>query len=245
MEQIWSRRLTAQARRAYGVGAGNSSVIIDKTADLAEAAAKIKISKTFDLAAGCSCDNALVIDEAVYGDMITELKSVGAYLAANDEKQKIQKAIWPNWPGDHVLNRNIVASPVSNIAKIAGIKVPDNTSIIMVEEDITGSKTPFAGEKMCLVISVYKSKGIDDAIRITNENHAYSGAGHSCGIFTNDKESVKKLSLRTYTSRVVVNQPLSTTNSGSWVCGMPATSSLGCGTWGGNIASENICLSTI
>ncbi len=227
---------------AFGVGAGNSSIVVDKTADLAAAAAKIKISKTFDLAAGCSCDNALVIDETIYDEMLVELQKVGAYLITANEKHNIQHAIWPNWPEDHMLNRHIVASPVSNIAKLSGIEMPKDTCMILVEEDKTGEVTPFAGEKMCLVITVYKSKGIDDAIRITNENHAYSGAGHSCGIYTKEDENVEKLSLGTYTTRVVVNQPQATTNTGSWVSGMPATSSLGCGTWGGNIASENIAL---
>ena len=227
---------------AFGVGAGNAIIMVDKTADLEAAATKIKLSKTFDLAAGCSCDNSLVIDESVYDAMLAELKKVGAYLAAPEEKIKLQKAIWPNWPDDLVLNRDIVASPVENIARIAGITVPQGTCMILVEEDQTGAATPFAGEKMCLVTAVYRYKDVDDAIRIINTNQEYSGAGHSCGIFTRDSALVEELALRTYTTRVVVNQPQSYTNTGNWVSGMPFTSSLGCGTWGGNIASENIVL---
>lgn len=227
---------------AYGVGAGNAIIMIDKSADLKEAATKIKLSKTFDLAAGCSCDNSLVIDTYVYDDMLAELKKVGAYLATPEEKTKIRKAIWPNWPDDIILNRNIVASPVENIAKIAGIKIPEGTSFILVEEDQIGAVTPFAGEKMCLVTAVYKYKDIDSAIKIINTNHDYSGAGHSCGVFSEDKAVIEELALRTCTTRVVVNQPQSYTNTGNWISGMPFTSSLGCGTWGGNIASENIIL---
>ena len=227
---------------AYGVGAGNAIIMIDKSADLEQAAIKIKMSKTFDLAAGCSCDNSLVIHESVYDDMLAELKKVGAYLATPEEKIKIRKAIWPNWPVDLVLNRDIVASPVENIARIAGITVPQGTCMILVEEDQTGAVTPFAGEKLCLVTSVYKCTDVDDAIRIINTNHEYSGAGHSCGVFSKDKAVIEELALRTYTTRVVVNQPQAYTNTGNWVSGMPFTSSLGCGTWGGNIASENIIL---
>lgn len=227
---------------AYGVGAGNAIIMIDKSADLEDAAKKIKMSKTFDLAAGCSCDNSLVIDESVYDEMLEELKKVGAYLATPDEKIKIREAIWPNWPDDLGLNRDIVASPVENIAKIAGITIPQGTSMIIVEEDQTGAVTPFAGEKLSLVAAVYKYKDIDDAIRIINTNQDYSGAGHSCGVFTKDSAVIEELALRTYTTRVVVNQPQSYTNTGNWVSGMPFTSSLGCGTWGGNIASENITL---
>jgi sulfoacetaldehyde dehydrogenase len=227
---------------ALGVGAGNAIIMIDKSADLEEAATKIKMSKTFDLAAGCSCDNSLVIDESVYDEMLAELKKVGAYLATPEEKIKIRKALWPNWPEDLVLNRDIVASPVENIARIAGITIPQGTCMILVEEDQTGAVTPFAGEKLCLVTTIYKCTDIDDAVRIINSNHEYSGAGHSCGIFSKDKAVIEELALRTYTTRVVVNQPQSYTNTGNWVSGMPFTSSLGCGTWGGNIASENIIL---
>ncbi len=227
---------------AYGVGAGNAMIVVDKSADLADAAAKIKVSKTFDLAAGCSCDNSLIIDEAVYDDMLVELQKVGAYLCNAQEKKLVEKAIWPEGPEDHTLNRFVVASTAQNIASIAGIEIPENTTMILVEEDQVGAATLFAGEKLCLVVTVYKSKGIDDAVRITNANHAYSGAGHSCGIYSKDTANVSKYATETHTTRVVVNQPQATTNTGSWVSGMPFTSSLGCGTWGGNIASENIAL---
>lgn len=227
---------------AYGVGAGNAIIVVDKTANLKDAAEKIKASKIFDLAAGCSCDNSVIIDEFVYDEMLEAFKNVGAHLLGNEEKEKLKQIIWPNWPADHVINRDVVASPVENIAGLAGIKVPDNTCLLLVEENLTGELSPFSGEKMCLVTAVYKSRGIDDAIRIINENHAYSGAGHSCGIFSDTPENIEKLGIETYTTRVVVNQPQAATNTGSWTSGMPFTSSLGCGTWGGNIASENIIL---
>ncbi|MDA3950836.1 MAG: aldehyde dehydrogenase family protein [Spirochaeta sp.] len=227
---------------AFGVGAGNAIIVVDKTADLADAAPKIKASKVFDLAAGCSCDNSVVIDESVYDEMLGEFKKVGAHLLNADEKEKLKRAIWPEWPENHVINRDIVASPVENIARIAGLEVPDETAFLLVEEELTGEATPFAGEKMSLVTAVYKSTGIDDAIRIINENHAYLGAGHSCGIFSHTPEHIDKVALETYTTRVVVNQPQAATNTGNWVSGMPFTSSLGCGTWGNNIASENVVL---
>ncbi|MDL2259493.1 aldehyde dehydrogenase family protein [Deltaproteobacteria bacterium OttesenSCG-928-K17] len=227
---------------AYGVGAGNAIMVIDETADLKDAAEKIKISKTFDLAAGCSCDNSLIIHESVYDALIGELKAVGAYLATAEEKAKLQKAIWPNWPADHVLNRKVVAKPVATIAEVAGITVPDGTSFIMVEETEAGGKTPFAGEKMCLVITVYKYKSFDEAIKILNANQAYSGAGHSCGIYSKNDDHIKRLALETYTTRVNINLPNSASNTGNWWNKMPATSSLGCGSWGGNIISENLSL---
>jgi sulfoacetaldehyde dehydrogenase len=183
-----------------------------KTADLPDAAVKIKASKTFDLAAGCSCDNSVIIDESVYTDMLTEFKKIGAHLLNSEEKERLKKAIWPEWPANHIINRDIVASPISNIAKLAGLDVPEGTCLLLVEEDQTGEASPFSGEKMSLVTTVYKSKSIDEAIRITNENHAYSGSGHSCGIFSAAPENIEKLALNTYTTRVVVNQPQAATN---------------------------------
>ena len=227
---------------AYGVGAGNAIMVVDETADLKDAAEKIKISKIFDLAAGCSCDNGVIIQEKVYDGLISELKAVGAYLATAEEKAKLQKAIWPNWPADHVLSRKIVAKPVAVIAEEAGVSVPEGTSFILVEETETGDKTPFAGEKMCLVLTIYKYQEFDEAIRILNTNQAYSGAGHSCGIYSKNEEHIKRLALETYTTRVNVNLPNSASNTGNWWNKMPATSSLGCGSWGGNIISENLAL---
>lgn len=227
---------------AFGVGAGNAVIVIDKTADLDDAAEKIKTSKTFDLAAGCSCDNSIIIQEEVYDDMIASFKKVGAHLLNAEEKEKLKKTIWPNWPNDHVINRDVVAKPADFIAKLAGIEIPENTCILLVEETGSGFDFPFSGEKMCIAIAIYKYKEIEDAISILNANQAYSGAGHSCGIYSKTPENIDKVALNTYTTRVVVNQPQATTNTGSWTCGMPFTSSLGCGTWGGNIASENISL---
>ncbi len=227
---------------AYGVGAGNAIIYVDKTADLADAAKKIIASKTFDLAAGCSCDNSVIIDAEVYDAMLEEFRKAGAHLLNRVEKEKLKKAIWPSWPKDHVINRDIVASAVTNIAAIAGLDVPEGKKLLLVEESETGEATPFSGEKMSLVTAIYKSTNASDAVRIINENHAYSGAGHSCGVFSKNREVVDTIALGTYTTRVVVNQSQAATNTGSWTSGMPFTSSLGCGTWGGNIVSENISL---
>jgi len=227
---------------AFGVGAGNACIVIDSSADLADAARKIKGSKLFDMAAGCSCDNSVVIMADRYEEMLAEFNKVGAYLLGTDEKEKLKTTIWPEWPDNHMINRDVVAKPAAVIAAMAGISIPDNTSILLVEENGSGPDHPFSGEKMCLALAVYKAKNIDEAIEIVNQNQAYSGAGHSCGIYSHNKENIEKYALATYTTRVTINLPNALTNTGSWVSGMPATSSLGCGTWGGNICSENITL---
>lgn len=227
---------------AYGVGAGNACLVVDDTADLKDAAHKTMLSKTGDLAAGCSCDNSLIIFSNIYDKMIAELKTQGGYLCNAEEKAKIQKALFPEWPANHVLNRDVVARSAATIAQIAGITVPEETKFIMVEETGSGEEYPLSGEKMCLVLTVYRCKDLDDGIRIVNANHAYSGAGHSCGIHSHSEDNILKFALATHTSRCNVNLPNSWANTGDWGSGYPFSGSLGCGTWGGNIASENITL---
>jgi sulfoacetaldehyde dehydrogenase len=227
---------------AFGVGAGNAQLLVDDTADLADAAYKTMLSKTGDLSAGCSCDNSLIIFESVYDAMIEELQKVGGYLCNAEETAKMQQALFPEWPENHVINRHIVASPIENIAKIAGVSVPDGTKFIMVEESGSGPDHPFSGEKMSLILTVYKCADLDDGIARVNANLAYSGAGHSCGIHSHNEANIEKFALATYTTRCNVNLPNSVANTGDWGVGYPFTGSLGCGTWGGNVVSENIVL---
>ena len=227
---------------AYGVGAGNAVMTIDDTADLKDAAYKIMLSKTGDLAAGCSCDNALVIFDSVYDEMLRALLDVGGNLCRPEEHDQVQHAIFPTWPADHNINRDIVAKPIDVIAKLANLTVPTGTKFVMVEETGAGFDYPLSGEKMCMVLTIYRAHDLDEAIARVNEIHAYSGAGHSCGIYSNNKENVMKYALNTKTVRVNNNLPNSVVNTGNWIAGYPFSPSLGCGTWGGNIASENITL---
>lgn len=112
----------------------------------------------------------------------------------------------------------------------------------MVEETGSGPEYPFSGEKMSLILAVYKCKDLQEGINILNANHAYSGAGHSCGIYSTNADNISEFALKTKTTRVNVNLPNSYANTGDWGAGYPFTGSLGCGTWGGNIVSENIIL---
>ncbi|MHB1314544.1 MAG: aldehyde dehydrogenase family protein [Christensenellales bacterium] len=227
---------------AFGVGAGNACIVVDDTADLDSAAHKTMLSKTGDLAAGCSCDNSLIIFDSVYDKMIAALQKEGGYLCTAGEAKKVQKALFPNWPDDHVLNRDMVAKPVSVIGQLSGVDFPLGAKFIMVEETGSGPDHPFSGEKMSLVLAVYRCRDIEDGIRIVNANHDYSGAGHSCGIHSTNEKNILKFALSTHTSRCNVNLANSIANTGDWGAGYPFTGSLGCGTWGGNIVSENIAL---
>lgn len=226
---------------AYGVGVGNAIVVVDETADLKAAAHNIRVSKTFDHASGCSCENSIVVKDTIYDEFMECLKAEGAYLCTPAEKDALEVAIWPN-PNNHDINRDIVTQPTQRIAELAGFTVPEDCTFILVEETRTGATCRYAGEKLCLVLTVYKYDTFDRAIQIVNENHAYQGAGHSCGIQSTNEDHILRLALETKTTRVMVNQAQSSANSGDWNNGMPFTGSLGCGTWGGNIISENVTL---
>ncbi|WP_304943492.1 acylating sulfoacetaldehyde dehydrogenase [Vallitalea guaymasensis] len=221
---------------AYGVGAGNAVVIVDETADIKDAAHKIKLSKTFDYATSCSSENSLVIVESVYDEIVADLKAEGGHLVTKDEKEKLQKAMWE----DGHLNRRIVAQPADKIAELAGISISDDEEFIMVEEQGVGADYPFSGEKMSIVVTLYKVKDFDQAVDKVNEITGYQGTGHSCGIHTTDQDRVETLGNRVKVSRIMVRQPQCYANSGNWDNGMPFTLTLGCGTWGGNVASENV-----
>lgn len=228
---------------AYGVGVGNAVVVIDETADLKQAARNVHISKVFDYASGCSCDNSIVVQESIYDEFMECLKAEGAFMTKKSDYEKMRKALWPEWPENHQLNRDIVTQPAKRIAEIAGIEgVTDETTMILVEEDGYGFEHPFSGEKLCVVLTVFKYKEFQEAIDIVNGIHDYMGAGHSCGIQTKNDDHAMQLALNTHTTRVMINQAQSGANGGSWTNGMPFTGSLGCGTWGGNIVSENITL---
>jgi len=110
----------------------------------------------------------------------------------------------------------------------------------LVEEEGYGPDYPFSGEKLSVVVTLYKYDTFENAIKLVNNIQAYSGAGHSCGIHSNDEERILKFALETKTSRVAVKLPVNKSNAGAWNNGMPFTINLGCGTWGGNITSENI-----
>ncbi|MEJ6009297.1 aldehyde dehydrogenase family protein [Novosphingobium aquae] len=221
---------------ALGVGVGNAVITVDETADLDDAAEKIRISKTLDLAASCSSDNAVILLDAIYDEMLEKLVHQGGYVVNEDEKAKLQGVIWNNG----LINANAVAQPAEKIAGMAGFGLPEGKIFFIVPETGAGADYPFSGEKMTVTMALYRAKDIDEAIALTNEIQAYQGQGHSCGIYSRSDDNILKLAMGTKTSRVMVNQPQSASNSGNLWNGMRQTFSLGCGSWGGNATNNNI-----
>ncbi len=227
----------SSGRPAQGVGAGNAVCIVDETADLKDAADKIMRSKTFDHATSCSAENSIVIQEGVYDKMIKELEAVGGYVVNAEEKKRLQAIMWDD---HHALSRDIVAQAAQNIAKLANSNMPADKTFLLVPETGVGKDFPFSGEKLSPVAAVYKWKAFPEAIDLVNRITTYSGPGHSCGIHTNIDSRVMELALRVKVTRIMIRQPQCLANSGAWTNGMPMSLTLGCGSWGGNAASENI-----
>ena len=222
---------------ALGVGVGNAVITVDESADLDDAATKIHMSKTLDLAASCSSDNAVILVDAIYDDMMAKLKAKGGHLCSPEEKQQLQRTLWDE---EGHLNTAIVAQPASKIASMAGLTVPSDTEFYIVLEEGWGPEYPFSGEKLSVVMALYRAADIDHAIELTNSIQSYQGQGHSCGIYSNDDRNIMKLADSTRTSRIMVNQPQAASNSGNLWNGMRQTFSLGCGSWGGNGTNNNI-----
>lgn len=221
---------------ALGVGVGNAVITVDDTADLKEAAQKIRISKTLDLAASCSADNAVIALDAIHDDLIKALEAEGGWVAPKEAYDKIAAVLWK----DGVLNANAVVKRPQELCAMAGVDIPEDRLFIIMPETGTGPEHPYSGEKLSAIMAFYKVKDMDEAVALTNRIQEYQGMGHSCGIYSYNDDNIMKLANGTKTARVMVNQPQAASNSGNLWNGMRQTFSLGCGTWGGNSTCENI-----
>jgi sulfoacetaldehyde dehydrogenase len=223
---------------AFGVGVGNCVHVVDETADLTDAADAIAIAKTFDHATSCLADNAVVAHADVYDELLGLLRDRGGHLCSAAEKEQLRAAMWPD--GGHIPSIEVIAKPATRIAELAGFGVPDGTTFLVVAEDGVGPDHPFSGEKLSVVLALYRYEGgIEAAVEQVNAITGYQGLGHTCGIHTRSDEHVDALADGTRTARVLVNLNLNE-GAGSPRCGLPFTLSLGCGTWGGTITTENI-----
>lgn len=224
---------------AYGVGAGNSTMVIDETANIEEAAMNTRLSKTSDFGSGCSADGNLIIQESVFDAMLAQLQKEGGYLANEEEKAKLRKAMWDD--ENHRLADTVAVAP-QKLAEAAGFSIPADRKFIIVRGDGIGKAYPYSGEKLTTLLAVYKYGTFDEALKMMRGIYEVGGKGHSCGIYSFNQDHIHQLAMAAPVSRMMVRQPQSKANAGAFNNGMPMTSSLGCGTWGGNVISENVHL---
>lgn len=222
---------------ALGVGAGNVAVIIDSTADLDDAAAKIVASKTFDNSTSCSSENSLIILDDVYDASIDALIGAGAYRCSPDEINQIETELWQ----DGKLNRKLIASDADVFAGRLGFSEQvQSCKLFLAEQSEFDASSPFADEKLSLVLTVYRARDFDHAEQLVDNIMNVQGRGHSCGIHTGNPDHAKRLAENMDVVRVLVNQAHTFGNGGSFNNALNFTLSMGCGTWGGNSISENL-----
>lgn len=233
------RAAYSSGKPAYGVGAGNATMVIDETADVVEAARNTAISKTNDYGSGCSADGNLIVDASIHDALIERLQAEGGYLVNDHEKALLQKAYWD----DHGRRTaDTIARPAQVIAAKAGFAIPESARFFIVPETKIGKAHPYSTEKLGVVLAVFKANGFDHALDLVRQIFETGGRGHSCGIYSFDDEHVHRLAMMAPVSRIMVRQIQSRANAGTFTNGMPMTSSMGCGIWGGNITNENVGL---
>lgn len=229
----------SSGKPAFGVGAGNSTIVIDETADIEEAARNTMLSKTSDFGSGCSADGNVLVASSIYEAFRDQLIAEGGYLANEEEKTLLERAMWDE-NGNRTLNTVAQAAP--KLAAEAGFSIPDDRKFIIVEQSEIGPEHRFSGEKLTTLLALYSWDTFDQALDMVRAIFRVGGAGHSCGIYSFDDDRIDALARVAPVSRMMVRQPQSKANGGSFTNGMPMTSSLGCGIWGGNTTNENISL---
>lgn len=227
---------------AYGVGPGNSVQMVAEDADIQDAAAKITLSKCFDYATSCSSENSVIVQKSVYESFVNSCIDEGGYLCSSREKELLEQWMWKPGRdgGERVLNPAIVAQAAQVIARDAGLQIPPHVRMLIVEGSEPAAEDRFAYEKLSPVLTLWKYSDFSHGVKLLEEITDACGRGHSCGIHTYKREYIEHLAQRMLTSRIMVRQAQAPANGGSFTNGMPSTVTLGCGTWGGNITTENI-----
>jgi sulfoacetaldehyde dehydrogenase len=233
------RAAYSSGKPAYGVGAGNATMVIDETANVPEAARNTRLSKTSDNGSGCSADGNLLVEASIYDDFLECLQREGGYLVDDQEKERLQSILWDS---EGHRTSDTIARPAARIAELAGIALPAGKKFLIVKEDSIGKQYLFSSEKLSPVLSIFRYSGFENALEMVRQIYEVGGKGHSCGIYSFDDDHIHRLALVAPVSRIMVRQPQSKANAGAFNNGMPMTSSMGCGIWGGNITNENVSL---
>jgi acetaldehyde dehydrogenase (acetylating) len=225
----------SSGKPAFGVGAGNVPAYIDRTANYQKAVADIVYGTTFDNGTLCSSEQAMIVDAPIHDKVIEESKKIGCYFVSGDEKKKLENAVLKNGR----LNPQIVGKSAVWIAEYAGIKVPQNTVVLVAECSAVGKSEPLSVEKLSPILAYYKVTGWLEGCHKCIELLEFGGVGHTLAIHANDKEIIMKFALEKPAFRIVVNTP-SSIGAVGYTTGLQPSLTLGPGTWGGSIISENV-----
>jgi acetaldehyde dehydrogenase/alcohol dehydrogenase len=223
---------------AIGVGPGNVPVFIDESADIPFAVSNIISSKTFDNGTICASEQSIVVEEKIRQKVIEEFERQHCYFLTAEETQKVSDIAVD--PEGMTMNPKVVGQSVSRIADLAGISVPEGTKILMASLGGVGKAYPLSHEVLAPILAFYSTKNQDEAINLCLDLNYLGGIGHSAGIYANDEEVIMKYSQLINAGRIVVNTPTSQGAVGGTFNLLIPSLTLGCGTGGKNITTENI-----
>ncbi len=223
---------------SFGVGAGNVPVIVDQDAELTEAAEKIVAGASFDNGIICSHEQFVLVPDEKYDEAVESFEATGKVWYTEDEGlvQKFRDVVFP----DGQLNKDVVGRSCREIGALAGADVPESARIILLPASGAGTDDVLAKEKLCPVVAILPYKNFNEAVAQAKANLLVEGAGHSAGLHSTNEANIRYAGLELPISRLVVNQSCSFTAGGSLTNGFAATTTLGCGSWGGNSISENL-----
>lgn len=231
------RAAYSSGKPAYGVGPGNVPAVIERSADLRKAVRDIVTGKTFDYGTICSSEQAIVAEESLRDAILQELRELGAYFLSREEMKALEKIVFQ---GDSFLiNPKVVGRSPQVIAELAGFKVPDETTVLVVELSGVGRDYPLSAEKLSPILGFYSVANFNTAIELANEILEFGGLGHTASIHSNNDAAIRDYGLRIRAYRVVVNSPSTHGSIGASTRLFPAMT-LGCGAPGNNITSDNI-----
>ena len=228
----------SSGKPSFGVGAGNVPVIIDRGVDLKTAVDKIVLGASFDNGIICSHEQFVLAPDDQYAETVRLFGATGKvwFTDKPDEVQKIREVVFP----DGHLNKDVVGKSPHEIGKMVGLDVPKTARLILVPAKGAGSDDLLAKEKLCPVLAILPYRQFSEAVQNAKANLLVEGAGHSAAVHSNDDAHIRSAGLELPISRLVVNQPSSLTAGGSLTNGFAPTTTLGCGSWGGNSISENL-----
>ncbi|VTP59608.1 Aldehyde-alcohol dehydrogenase [Serratia rubidaea] len=230
----------SSGKPAIGVGAGNTPVVVDETADINRMVASVLMSKTFDNGMICASEQSVIVVDAVYDEVRARFAAAGGYLLPEPQRQAVRNIIMKQGR----INADIVGQSALKIAEMAGIEVPADTKVLISEVSGIGDDEPFSGEKLSPLLGMYRAQHFDDAINKAVALAAFGGAGHTSCLYTdqdNQQARIARFGARLKTSRILINTPASQGGIGDlYNFKLPPSMTLGCGSWGGNSVSENI-----
>jgi acetaldehyde dehydrogenase/alcohol dehydrogenase len=228
----------SSGKPALGVGAGNTAVYLEKTADLNTAVVDVIVSKTFDNGTICASEQTLVIDDEIYNLALKKFSELGAHICNEQETRLLERTVMD--PQTGAMQPLAVGQKATDIARFVGLSVAPNTKLLIAPIRGVGREHPLSLEKLFPVLAVYRAKSTEEALKVcVDVNHA-GGLGHTAVIFSRNDEIIRKFSEVINAGRIIVNSPGSIGALGAVYNDLVPTFSFGCGTGGGNSTTDNV-----